>query len=187
VSIELQVLPLIISLIVAVSLHIARGFFEEAKEAHPIVDSHAIDSLGKLTSNVLREMQDDVERFLYLAEPPDGLGENYHAYRRGETANQITLMIWDGAKKQKDLENAFNSWSYCEEGGRFICGIGTFLNLAVLVCLLAIVIFRPSQIVINNYYIWIVLSIIAFPILCALVCYLVAFGYKRKFFNMRDR
>jgi hypothetical protein len=131
-------------------------------------------------------MQDDVERLQYLPEPV-GLGEEYHAHRRGETAKEIALKIWEGAKKQRDLENAFNSWSHCEEGGRLICGIGTFLNLVVLVCLLVIVIFRPTQIVINNYYVWIALLIIAFPILCALVCYLVAFVYKRKFINMRDR
>jgi len=187
VSIELPVLPLIISIIVAVSLHIARGLFEGAKGVHPTVDSQRLELLDKFKSNVLLEMENDVERFFYLAKPPHELGEDYHAHRRGETATQITIMIWEGAKKQKDLEHAYNSWFYCEERGLFICGIGTFLNLVVLVCLLAIVIFKPSQIVINNFYIWIALSMIAIPILCAFVCYLVAFGYKRKFYNIRDR
>jgi hypothetical protein len=132
-------------------------------------------------------MQDDVERFFYLPDPQDGLGIEYHAHRREGASNQIAIMIWEEAKKQKDLENVFNSWSQCEASGRFICGIGTFLNLGILVVLLAIVISKSTQVIINNGLFWLGLLIISIPILCALICYLVAFGYKRKFFKIRDR
>lgn len=186
-SLALQILPLIVSLLVAVSLHIAKGFFNEAKEVRPIVDFNALDSLRKLASFVLREMQDDVERCFYLATPPTALGEEYHARRRDEAANSIAMKIWDGAKKQKDLENIFDYWNVCEGVGRFICGVGTFLNLGVLVCLLAIIIFKPTEIVINNNYIWIALSLIELPILSAFICFLVAYTYKRKFHNIQDK
>ena len=183
----LKILPIIVSILVGVCLFIARGLFNEAKEVRSRVDLNAIDSLHKLASFVRREMQDDVERCFCLSEPPMSLGEEYHAHRRDDAASNIAIKIWDKAKNQKELENIYENWSACEGFGRYICGIGTFINLIALLCLLAITILRPAQIILNNNYIWIALSIIALPIICAFICFIIAFSYKHRFHKINER
>jgi Flp pilus assembly protein TadB len=186
VSLELQSSNLIVPATVALCMQVFRAFFNESKGYRESIKLQAGELKHQLISDMVNDMEDDVDKAYKLDNPSDALRDSFYVRRRGNTAQKITLNIWELAKNQTNIENSFKSWSRWEGNGRATSLVGTIVSCSMFLILLILIAINPTRIVISNIYLWLVVLVFGILLIWIIICCIAAKSCKRKYMKLQD-